>query len=109
MDSFSRALLNSISNFERELNATLDRIAIVFRAKVQLKTPVDTGTLRRSFMIENGYELYSRVIYSDIPYSIFQEAGTRNFAGRYMMTRSIVEMDTVIDKEFEIMFRNLWK
>ena len=49
LDEFTKTLNNASNNFEKEASKKLDTIASKLIAKVKLKTPVDTGLLRRSW------------------------------------------------------------
>jgi hypothetical protein len=52
---------------------------------IQKATPVDTGLLRKSWQTNQA----RRMIYNEIPYSVWVEGGTRRMAARRMAGNSI--------------------
>jgi hypothetical protein len=52
---------------------------------IQKETPVDTGLLKKSW----HYRTAQRMIYNEVPYSVWVEGGTRKMAARRMAGNSI--------------------
>lgn len=103
---------NVNKNFENEGNKLLKRVGTKFLKKVKLKTPVDTGHLRRSWNMEENYFRIS--IGTNVKYAIYLENGhrTRNggyVEGRYMIKTTVEDIEKDLDEEFEILVENLWK
>lgn len=99
-------------NFKKESYAYLNRVGTRFLRKVKLRTPVDTGRLRRGWNIEEGY--YRVSIYNDVGYGPHVEHGHRtkggNYVeGRYMLKTTVEEIEKDLDEEFEIFIGNLWE
>ena len=114
LNEFAKTLNNASNNFEKEANKKLDIIASKLIAKVKLKTPVDSGTLRRSWQPKKVNEL-ERIDYNNVKYGPHVEYGHRTKGGksfvdgRYMLEKSVKEIEQELDKEFSIMIDNLFK
>ena len=114
LDEFAKTLNNASNNFEKEANKKLDTIASKLLSKTKLKTPVDTGLLRRSWQTKRLNNL-ERIDFNNVRYSSFIEYGHRTRGGKsfidgvYMLEKSVKEIETELDKEFSIMIDNLFK
>lgn len=114
LDEFTKTLESASNNFEKEANKKLDIIASKLIAKVKLKTPVDTGTLRRSWQTKRLNNL-ERIVFNSVRYGQFIEYGHRTRGGKsfvdgvYMLEKSVKEIEQELNKEFSIMIENLWK
>ena len=114
LDEFAKTLNNASNNFEKEANKKLDIIASKLIAKVKLKTPVDSGLLRRSWQPKKISSL-ERLVFNNVSYGQFIEYGHRTRGGKsfidgvYMLEKSVKEIETELDKEFSIMIDNLFK
>ena len=69
LDKFTKTLNNASNNFEKEANKKLDIIASKLIAKVKLKTPVDSGLLRRSWQSKKVNKL-ERLIFNNTHYAL---------------------------------------
>ena len=114
LDDFTKVLENASNNFEKEANKKLDIIASKLVAKVKLKTPVDSGLLRRSWQPKKISNL-ERLVFNNCRYGQFVNYGHRTKGGKsfvdgvYMLEKSVKEIESVVDKEFSIMIDNLFK
>ena len=114
LDEFAKTLNNASNNFEKEASKKLDTIASKLIAKVKLKTPVDSGVLRRSWQPKKVSNL-ERIVFNNVRYSGFIEYGHRTRGGKsfidgvYMLEKSVKEIESELDKEFSIMIDNLFK
>ena len=114
LDEFTKTLNNASNNFEKEANKKLDIIASKLLSKTKLKTPVDTGLLRRSWQTKRLNNL-ERIVFNNVRYSGFIEYGHRTRGGKsfidgvYMLEKSVKEIESELDKEFSIMIDNLFK
>lgn len=114
LDEFTKTLENASNNFDEEANKKLDIIASKLIAKVKLKTPVDSGTLRRSWQPKKVSNL-ERIVFNNVKYGPFVEYGHRTRGGKsfidgvYMLEKSVKEIESELDKEFSIMIDNLFK
>ena len=114
LDEFTKTLNNASNNFEKEANKKLDIIASKLIAKVKLKTPVDSGVLRRSWQPKKINNL-ERLVYNNSRYAQYVEYGHRTRGGKsfvdgvYMLEKSVKEIESELDKEFSIMIDNLFK
>ena len=114
LDEFAKTLNNASNNFEKEANKKLDIIASKLIAKVKLKTPVDSGVLRKSWRSKKDGDL-ARVVYNNVKYAQYVEYGHRTRGGKsfvdgvYMLEKSVKEIEQELDKEFSIMIDNLFK
>ena len=114
LNNFIRTLNNASNNFDKEANKSLNKISQKLVAKVKLKAPVDSGVLRRSWIVKKDGDL-ARIVYNNVHYAPHIEYGHRTRGGksfvdgRYMLTKSVKEIESDIEKEFSIMIDNLWK
>ena len=116
LNRFIRTLNNATNNFDEEASKRLNNISQKLVAKVKLKTPVGKvkgGTLRRSWRVKKEGELV-RIIYNNIHYAPHVEYGHRTRGGksfvdgRYMLTKSVQEIEETLTSEFSMMIENLF-
>ena len=116
LNDFTRTLNNASNNFDEEASKTLNKISQKLIAKVKLKTPVaekNGGTLRRSWRVKSEGDL-AKVIYNNIHYAPHVEYGHRTrggksfVEGRYMLTKSVKEIEDTLTSEFSIMIEDLF-
>ena len=117
LDNFIRTLNNATNNFDEEASKRLNNISQKLVAKVKLKTPVGKvkgGTLRRSWRVKKDGEL-ARIVYNNVEYGPYVEYGHRTRGGksfvngRYMLTKSVEEIESELDNQLSILIENLWK
>lgn len=114
LDEFAKTLENAQDNYKKEAKKLLNEIGMKLKTRVVLKTPVDTGVLRRSWKYktinENEGILSNSVHYaSHIEYGHRTRSGKSFVEGVYMLEKSVKEIETELDKEFSIMIDNLFK
>ena len=79
-----------------------------------LKTPVDTGVLRKSWRYKTISE-NEGIVSNNIHYAPHVEYGHRTrggksfIDGRYMLTKSVEEIESELDNQLSILIENLWK
>ena len=117
LTNFIRTLNNASNNFDKEASKSLNKISQKLIAKVKLKTPVAEvkgGTLRRSWRVKKDGDL-ARIVYNNIEYGPYVEYGHRTRGGktfvdgRYMLTKSVQEIESELDNQLSIIIENLWK
>ena len=114
LDKLLNVLDSSIKGFDVEIPKTLSKISSKLLSKTKLKTPVDTGLLRRSWQTKRLNNL-ERIVFNNVRYSGFIEYGHRTRGGKsfidgvYMLEKSVKEIESELDKEFSIMIDNLFK
>ena len=114
LNEFTKTLENASNNFEKEASKKLDIIASKLIAKVKLKTPVDSGLLRRSWQPKKINNL-ERLVFNNVKYASHVNYGHRTRGGKsfvdgvYMLEKSVKEIEQELDKEFSIMIDNLFK
>lgn len=135
LNDLEKTFENASKNFNKEAKKTLFRVGNKLLRKVKLKTPVAEehgGTLRRSWKIKPEEE-FSISICNESEYAPHVEFGHRTrlgkggnsknpnykykpktdgikfVEGRYMLTKSVEEIEKEIEKDFEIMIDNLWE
>ena len=117
LDNFIKILNSSSNNFDEEANKRLNNVTSKLVAKVKLKTPVGKikgGTLRRSWRTKKEGE-FVRIVYNNVHYAPHVEYGHRTRGGKsfvdgkYMLAKSVKEIESELDKELSIMIENLWK
>lgn len=114
LDEFAKTLNNAQDNYKKEAKKLLNEIGMKLKTRVVLKTPVDTGVLRRSWKYktinENEGILSNSVHYaSHIEYGHRTRGGKSFVDGVYMLEKSVKEIEQELDKEFSIMIDNLFK
>ena len=114
LDEFTKTLNNAQDNYKKEAKKLLNEIGMKLKTRVVLKTPVDTGVLRRSWKYktinENEGILSNGVHYaSHVEYGHRRRGGKSFVDGVYMLEKSVKEIESELDKEFSIMIDNLFK
>ena len=111
--NFIRTLNNASNNFDEEASKRLNNISQKLIAKVKLKTPVDSGVLRRSWRVKSEGQL-TRIVYNNVKYGPMVEYGHRTRGGksfvdgRYMLTKSVQEIEDTLTSEFSMMIEDLF-
>ena len=114
LDKLLNVLDSSIKGFDVEIPKMLSRVSSKLIRKVKLKTPVDSGVLRKSWHSKKDGDL-ARVVYNNVKYASHVEYGHRTRGGKsfgdsvYMLKKSVKKIETELDKEFSIMIDNLFK
>ena len=89
IDNFLKDINNIQNNFQGDLQKLVEKHGGILLRNTKMKSPVDTGQLRRSWQLEKG-DLYIK-IFNNVSYSIFIEYGHRTrgggkpFEGVYML------------------------
>ena len=113
LNRFIRTLNNASNNFDEEASKRLNNISQRLIRKVKLKTPVDSGVLRRSWRSKKDGDL-ARIVYNNVKYGPHVEYGHRTRGGksfvdgRYMLTKSVKEIEDTLTSEFSMMIENLF-
>ena len=113
LDNFIRTLNNATNNFDEEASKRLNNVSQKLVAKVKLKTPVDSGLLRRSWRSKKEGDL-ARIVYNNVHYGPHIEYGHRTRGGKsfvdgqYMLTKSVQEIEDTMTSEFSMMIENLF-
>ena len=113
LNRFIRTLNNATNNFDEEASKRLNNVSQKLVAKVKLKTPVDSGVLRRSWRVKSEGQL-AKIVYNNVKYAPYIEHGHRTRGGksfvdgRYMLTKSVKEIEDTLTSEFSIMIENLF-
>ena len=113
LNNFIRTLNNATNNFDEEASKSLNKISQKLIAKVKLKTPVDSGVLRRSWRVKSEGQL-AKIIYNNVKYGPHIEYGHRTRGGksfvdgRYMLTKSVKEIEDTLTSEFSMMIEDLF-
>ena len=114
LNELIRSLDKSSENYEKEAKKALNQIGMRLKDKVQLKTPIDSGVLKKSWKYKT-INKNEGVLSTNIKYASYVEYGHRTRGGksfvdgRYMLTKSVKEIEGELDKELSIMIENLWK
>ena len=114
LNELIKSLDKTSSNYGKEAKKVLNKIGTRLKTKVSLKTPEDTGVLKKSWkyrtISENEGILSNNVHYAPHVEYGHRTRGRKSFVnGRYMLTKSVKEIESDIEKEFSIMIDNLWK
>ena len=113
LNRFIRTLNNATNNFDEEASKRLNNISQRLIRKVKLKTPVDSGVLQKSWRSKKDGDL-ARIVYNNIKYAPYVEYGHRTRGGksfvdgRYMLTKSVQEIEGTLTDEFSMMIENLF-
>ena len=92
----------------------LNKIGVRLKYKVSSKTPEDTGVLKKSWkyrtVSENEGILSNNVKYAPHVEYGHRTRGEKSFVnGRYMLTKSVKEIESELDNQLSILIENLWK
>ena len=113
LNRFIRTLNNASNNFDEEASKRLNNISQKLVAKVKLKTPVDSGVLRRGWRVKSEGQL-AKIVYNNVKYGPHVEYGHRTRGGksfvdgRYMLTKSVQEIEDTLTSEFSMMIEDLF-
>ena len=113
LNRFIRTLNNASNNFDEEASKRLNNISQKLVAKVKLITPVDSGVLRRSWRVKSEGQL-AKIVYNNVKYGPMVEYGHRTrgrksfIDGRYMLTKSVKEIEDTLTSEFSMMIEDLF-
>ena len=114
LNNFIKTLNNATNNFDEEASKRLNNISQKLVAKVKLKTPVDSGVLRRSWRVKSEGQL-AKIVYNNVKYGPMVEYGHRTRSGksfvdgRYMLTKSVKEIEDTMTSEFSMMIEDLFE
>lgn len=73
----------------------------------KIRTPVDTGTLRNSwFMKKNKNEV---IVYNIADYALEVEYGTIHKEGRFMLTKSVKDIENEFESDLRETFKEILK
>ena len=113
LNDLIKSLDKSSSNYGKEVNKVLKTVGMKLKAKVTLKTPVDTGVLRKSWRyktISENEGILSNNVHNapHVEYGHRTRGGKSLVDGQYMLGKSVKEIESELDKEFSIMIDNLW-
>ena len=109
IDNFLKDINNIQNNFHEDLQKLVEKHGGILLRNTKLKSPVDTGQLRRSWELEKG-DLYVR-IFSNCEYSIFVEHGHRTRGGKsyvegvYMLKTSFEKTKKDFENDLEKLFK----
>ena len=108
IDNFLKNINNIQNNFHGDLQRLIEKHGGILLRNTKMKSPVDTGQLRRSWELEKG-DLYVR-IFSNCEYSIFVEYGHRTRGGKsyvegvYMLKTSFEKTEKDFENDLEKLF-----
>ena len=114
LDKLLNVLDSSIKGFDVEIPKRLSKVSSKLIRKVKLKTPVDSGVLKKGWRSKKDGDL-ARIVYNNVRYSPYVEYGHRTrggksfIDGRYMLTKSVEEIESELDNQLSILIENLWK
>ena len=114
LDKLLNVLDSSIKGLDVEIPKRLSKVSSKLIRKVKLKTPIDSGVLKKGWRSKKDGDL-ARIVYNNVKYAPHVEYGHRTRGGksfvdgRYMLEKSVKEIESELDKEFSIMIDNLWK
>ena len=105
IDNFLKNINKIQSNFHGDLQKLVEKHGGILLRNTKMKSPVNTGQLRRSWQLEKG-DLYVR-IFSNCEYNIYVEYGHRTrgggkpFEGVYMLKIPFERQKKEIQDELE--------
>ena len=105
IDNFLKDINNIQNNFQGDLQKLVEKHGGILLRNTKLKSPVDTGQLRRSWQLEKG-DLYVR-IFSNCEYNIYVEYGHRTRGGKsyvegvYMLKTSFEKTEKDFENDLE--------
>ena len=108
LDNFMKNINNIQSNFHGDLQKLVEKHGGILLKNTKMKTPVDTGQLRRSWELEKG-DLYVKLM-NRVEYGIFIEFGHRTRGGKsyvegvYMLKTSFEKTEKDFENDLEKLF-----
>ena len=105
IDDFLKNINKIQSNFHSDLQNLVEKHGGILLRNTKMKSPVDTGQLRRSWQLEKG-DLYVR-IFSNCEYNIYVEYGHRTRGGKsyvegvYMLKTSFEKTEKDFENDLE--------
>ena len=109
LDKFIISLNEMDDNFNRDLQALVEKHGGILLRNTKMKTPVDTGQLRRSWELEKG-DLYVKLM-NRTEYAQFIEYGHRTRGGKsyvegvYMLKTSFEKTEKDFTNDLEKLFK----
>ena len=108
IDNFLKDINNIQNNFQGDLQKLVEKHGGILLRNTKLKSPVDTGQLRRSWQLEKG-DLYVK-IFSSCEYVKHVEYGHRTRGGKsyvegvYMLKTSFEKTEKDFENDLEKLF-----
>ena len=105
LDKFIISLNEMDDNFNRDLQSLVEKHGGILLRNTKMKTPVDTGQLRRSWELEKG-DLYVKLM-NRTSYGIYLEYGHRTRGGKsyvegvYMLKTSFEKTKKDFENDLE--------
>ena len=109
IDNFLKNINNIQNNFHGDLQRLIEKHGGILLRNTKMKTPVDTGQLRRSWELEKG-DLYVKLM-NRTEYGIFIEYGHRTRGGKsyiegvYMLKTSFEKTKKDFENDLEKLFK----
>ena len=109
IDNFLKNINNIQSNFHSDLQNLVEKHGGILLRDTKMKTPVDTGQLRRSWELEKG-DLYVKLM-NRTEYAQFIEWGHRTRGGKsyvegvYMLKTSFEKTEKDFTNDLEKLFK----
>ena len=109
LDKFIINLNEMDDNFNRDLQALVEKHGGILLRNTKMKTPVDTGQLRRSWELEKG-DLYVKLM-NRTEYAQFIEWGHRTRGGKsyvegvYMLKTSFEKTEKDFNRDLDKLFK----
>ena len=109
IDNFLKNINNIQGNFHSDLQNLVEKHGGILLRNTKLKSPVDTGQLRRSWQLEKG-DLYVK-IFSSCEYVKHVEYGHRTRGGKsyvegvYMLKTSFEKTEKDFENDLEKLFK----
>ena len=108
IEDFLKNINNIQSNFQGDLQKLVEKHGGILLRNTKMKTPVDTGQLRRSWELEKG-DLYVKLM-NRTSYGIYLEYGHRTRGGKsyvegvYMLKTSFEKTKKDFENDLEKLF-----
>ena len=109
IDNFLKDINNIQGNFRGDLQKLVEKHGGILLRNTKMKSPVDTGQLRRSWELEKG-DLYVK-LYNNVEYAQFVEFGHRTRGGKsyvegvYMLKTSFEKTEKEFNRDLEKLFK----
>ena len=109
LDNFIKNINNIQSNFHSDLQNLVEKHGGILLRNTKMKSPVDTGQLRRSWELEKG-DLYVKLM-NRTSYAIYLEYGHRTRGGKsyvegvYMLKTSFEKTKKDFENDLEKLFK----
>ena len=107
IDKILKDLEKIKNNYPKEVERFLTKQGNKLLKITKVRTPVDTGTLRNAWMMKKSKNEVT--VYNMADYVLPVEYGTIHKAGRFMLTKSVKDIEDEFERDLKDTFKAVFK